>query len=66
MTSVAFNKMTSSPNLEKKKKKKKKNDFNTKSWAPKGSYRLEYVLKLEKVPAQPCSFFPRKRKIFTR
>ena len=35
-------------------------------WAPKGSYRLEHVLKsIKKVPAQPCSFFAGKGKIFT-
>ena len=35
-------------------------------WAPKGSYRLEHVLKfIQEISTQPCSFFPGNRKIFT-
>ena len=38
----------------------------TVQWAPKGSYKLENVVKFcDQVPAQPCVLFPQKRKIFT-
>ena len=63
MTSAASNIRASSPNLE----------FVFKGvgnvsvqWAPKGSYRLEHVLKfIKEISTQPCSFFPGNRKIFT-
>ena len=72
MTSVASNKTASSPNLEfifkgvgKRVKLNVPNNVSV-QWDPKGSYRLEHVLKfIEKVPAQACPLFPEKRKIFT-
>ena len=72
MTSVASNKTASSPNLEfifkgvgKRVKLNVPNNVSV-QWDPKGSYRLEHVLKfIEKVPAQACPLFPGKRKIFT-
>ena len=72
MTSVASNKTASSPSLEfaskgvgKRLKLTVPNNVSM-QWAPKGSYRLEHILKfIEKVPTQPCSFFPGKRKAFT-
>ena len=60
MTSVASNETTSSPNLEfvfkwvgKIVELNVPNNVSV-QWAPKGSYRLEHVLKfIEKVCAQP-------------
>ena len=71
MTSITSNKMASLPNLEfvfkgmgKRVKLNVPNNVSM-QWAPKGSYRLEHVLKfIKNVPAQPCSLFPGKRKIF--
>ena len=67
MTSVASSKTASSPNLEFVFKEVGKivelyvpNNVSV-QWAPKGSYRLEHVLKfIEKVCAQPWSFFSKK------
>ena len=72
MSSVGSNKTASLPNLEfvfkgvgQRLKLTVPNNVSI-QWAPKGSYRLEHNLKfIEKVPAQPCSLFPGKRKIFT-
>ena len=72
MTSVASRQPSSAPNLEFSfKRAGKRVKLNppsgvTVQWAPKGSYRLEHVLKFcNQVPAQPCALFPQKRKIFT-
>ena len=38
----------------------------TVQWAPKGSYRVEHMVKFcSQVPVQSCALFPQKRKIFT-
>ena len=30
-------------------------------WAPKGSYKLEHVIKFcDQIPAQPCALFPQR------
>ena len=71
MTSAAPNKTASSPNLEfvfkgvsKREKLNVPNNVSVQK-DPKGTYRLKHVLKfIEKVPAQPCSLSPGKRKIF--
>ena len=73
MTSVTSKKTFSGPGLEfvfkgvGKRVKLNPPPSISIQWAPKGSYRLEHVLKfIEKVvPAQPCALFPKKRKIFT-
>ena len=72
MTSVASGRLSSAPSLEFVfKGAGKRVILNppsgiTVQWAPKGSYRLEHVVKFcDQVPAQPCALFPQKRKIFT-
>ena len=72
MTSVASEKSSSAWNLEfvfkragKRVKLSPPSDV-TPQWAPKGSYRLEHVIKFcDQIPVQPCAFFPQRHKIFT-
>ena len=72
MTSLASGRPYSAPELEfvfkgtGKQVKLNPPSGSTVQWAPKGSYRLEHVVKFcDQVPAQPCALFPQKRKIFT-
>ena len=66
----AAEKSSSAPNLEfvfkgAGKRVKLSPPFDvTLQWEPKGSYRLEHVIKFcNQVPAQPCALFPQRRKI---
>ena len=72
MTSLASEQPSSTPNLEFVfKVAGKRVKLNPPSavrvqWAPKGSCRLEHVLKIcKEVHVQTCALFPQKRKIFT-
>ena len=72
MTSVSSEKSSSAPNLEfvfkgagKRVKLSPPSDV-TLQWVPKRSYRLDRAIKFcDQVPAQPCAFFLKRRKIFT-